>query len=146
MRHTILLIITLSLTACAPHRGTLFLDKTPSSTAALNYHGVLTPKEQARVIRSLEQTTAQPVIVVGKDKSINSYREFCKVLDIPFPSVLTEYNVTAGPAQEGMDYKDVWLNQGPPVAIFVTEDFVTWRYKNDRLVVFVEGQTVRVSR
>ena len=129
--------------------GTLYLDKSPTTTSngsvGTNYNGILTPKEQSRIMRYLERSTPRPVIVVGKNKSINSYKEFCIVMGIPFPTLLTNYNVINGPAIEGMDYKDIWLSQGPPVAIFVTDEFVTWRYKDDSLMVFVNGRTVIIS-
>jgi hypothetical protein len=146
----ILLASAIVLTSCMSHRGTLYLDKSPTTysngSAGTNYNGVLTPKEQNRVLRHLERQTPRPILVIGKDKSINSYREFCEVMGIPFPTVLAEYNVVNGPAIEGMDYKDIWLSQGPPVAIFVTDEFVTWRYKDDSLTVFVGGRTVTLNR
>lgn len=150
MKHIVLLASLCLFTSCVSHRGTLYLDKSPPSTyssqgVGTNYNGVLTPKEQQRVIRYLERSTPRPVAVVGKDRSINSYKEFCEVMGISFPSVLESYNVV--PQQvEGMDYKDVWLSKGPPTAIFVTNEFVTWRYKDDNLVVFVDGRTVTINR
>lgn len=150
MKLVILLAALCLLTACKSHDGTLYLDKYPTSAysgpgVGTNYSGVLSAKEQARVSRYLERSTPRPVIVVGKDRSINSYKEYCEVMGIPFPNLMTTYNVV--PQQlEGMDYKDIWLSKGPPIAVFVTPEFVTWRYKDDSLVVFVDGRTVTVNR
>jgi len=107
---------------------------------------VLSPDLQARVLRYLTQTTSKPIQLVGGPGSIYSFREYATKMNVEFPTDMSVYRLTDGEILEGMDFKDVWLSKGPPVAVFLADGFITWRFKNDELAVFVDGTTVRVSR
>ena len=134
--------------ACKSHNGTLYLNRVQLPYVAgigTNLIGVLSPKQQMKVVRYLERRQSTSILVIGKDRSIHSFKEYTEVMNAPFPNVMSTYSVFVGRAIDNMDYKDVWLSKGPPMSIFImSEEAVTWRYKDDFLVVFFNGKVVRI--
>jgi len=134
-------------TSCVSHRGTLYIDKSPTQKSQpaggiIVYNSILSPSSFNKAIRSLERQYSRPIQLVGFGGSIHSYKEYIGRMGGRMPTAVDLFILTDKDIISNMDYKDVWLSKGPPVAIFVTDDIITWRYKDDSLVIFFEGRTV----
>lgn len=133
-------------TSCVSHRGTLFIDKTPTQKTQQNevriYNGVLPPPLFDKAIRSLEKQYSKPIQVVGIGGFVYSYREYIEKMGGRMPTVMDSFKIIDNDILSNMDYKDVWLSKGPPQVVFVADGFVTWRYKDDSMVIFFEGETI----
>ena len=151
MKRTLFLLSLLLLTSCVSESPMLYMGRSADRVAynavdvKADWGSILTTSQQTKVTRYLQQRTIRPVQIVGGQGSVNSFKEYAKNQSLEFPNALTTYCLTQGEVVEGMEAKDVWLSKGSPAAVFVTDEFVTWRYKDDSLVVFVQGKTVKVS-
>lgn len=142
-------LITLLLWGCAGRNTNLYIDKNERRGYSgygigTNYSGVLTPLQRQTVTHYLERNR-NPIPVAGKEESVRSYRDYARLFSLPFPNATTCYWVTRGVVAEGMDPKDVWLTKGPPSAVFVADTFVTWRYPDDALVVFIDNKATKIA-
>lgn len=141
-----ILSVTL-LTSCMSHRGTLFINKIPAPDTSFQtgekiYRGALTLVLFQKATKQLKRTLPHPIQLVGMPGSVYSYREYAYRMGVEMPQASNYYTITSEKIIGGMDYKDVWLSKGPPVAIFITEDFVTWRFKDESIVNFYQGKSL----
>lgn len=138
----------LLLSSCVSHRGTLFLKDLPQSnkieTVDVLYSGILSSSDFNEAIRNLKKQYSKPIQLIGNHGgSIYSFEEFIKKTNGEMPTVLDYFIMTNGNIVVGMDYKDVWLSKNqPPEAIFIFDEFVVWRYKDDSTVLFSESGLV----
>jgi hypothetical protein len=145
------LLILLTTTSCV-NRGTLYIDKNNayatlySQGIGSSYFGVVSPKEYQRIVTYLNRTLDKPILVVGLEKKVNSYKEYAETIGISFPTMLSSFYTYPNKIVNGMDYKDVWLSKGPPISIFILDTTsVTWRYKDGIVVEFVDGKVVMAA-
>jgi hypothetical protein len=144
---SIYILLFLLLTSCVSHRGTLFIDKySPQQNQSENevriHIGILSPSLFDKSIRYLEKQYSKPIQLVGVGGSVYSFKEYADKMGVKMPTMMDSFTIINNDILSNMEYKDVWLSKGPPKAVFVIDEFVTWRYKDDSMVIFFEGKTV----